>query len=78
VNAKELRAKRIAAGVPAELVAAKTKIERGRLSRIERQIVAASPGELERIRTEIEKLATAKQQIEEYAVSVGWTASVAV
>ena len=78
MNVKELRSKRVAAGVPGELVAAKTRIERGRLSRIERGIVTAPPEELERIRTAIEELATAKQQIEEFAASVGWPAAVMV
>jgi transcriptional regulator with XRE-family HTH domain len=78
ISAKDLRAKRIAAGLAAELVAAKARIERGRLSRIERQIIVGSPEELERIRAVIDELARAKQQIEDYAASVGWPATVGV
>lgn len=78
ISAKDIRAKRTASGIPAELVALKAGIERGRLSRIERQIVTATPAELERIRTAIEELANAKRRIEEFAASVGWPAAVGI
>ena len=76
LSAKDLRARRIAAGLAAELVAFKAGVERGRYSRIERQIITASSEEMERISAAIDDLACAKQRIEYYAASVGWPAVV--
>ena len=72
VCGRTLRSKRAAAGISGEVVAMRVPIDRGRLSRIERGLLVASPEELQRIDSVIRDLAEAKNEIERFAVSKGW------
>ena len=71
-TAKELRSKRAAAEIPATLLALKAKVNRARLSGIERGYVQATEDELHRLRTALEELIKAKSVIDSVAESVGW------
>lgn len=72
ISGRILRSKRAAAGISGELVAMRVSLDRGRLSRIERGLLVASPEELQRIDSAIRELADAKREIERFAVSKGW------
>lgn len=72
---KELRSKRVAAEIPATLLAAKAKINRSRLSGIERGYVEATPNELQRLAAALEELIHAKAVIAQTAADLGWPAT---
>lgn len=72
VSGPTIRAKRIAAEIPADLVSLRTGVDRARLSRIERGLISASSDELERLTLAIEDLAQTKRLIHAYASSLGW------
>jgi predicted transcriptional regulator len=69
---KELRSKRVAAEIPATLLATKAKVNRSRLSSIERGYVQPTQGELQRLHDSLEELISAKAVIQQAAASVGW------
>jgi transcriptional regulator with XRE-family HTH domain len=69
---KELRSKRIAAEIPATLLAARTKINRSRLSNLERGYSQPTGEELERLRIGLDELIAAKSAVDQLAASVGW------
>jgi len=68
----ELRSKRIAAEIPATLLAAKARINRSRLSNLERGYVQPTDEELQRLARALEELIRAKMVIQKAAVAVGW------
>jgi hypothetical protein len=68
----ELRSKRVAAEIPATLLASKTKMNRSRLSGIERGYVQPAPEELWRLHESLEQLIRDKAVIQRAAASVGW------
>jgi transcriptional regulator with XRE-family HTH domain len=68
----ELRSKRVAAEIPATLLAAKAKVNRSRLSGIERGYVQPTADELQRLSQALEQLIYAKAVIQKAASSVGW------
>jgi transcriptional regulator with XRE-family HTH domain len=74
---RTLRAKRIAAGIPGDVVAARVRIDRARLSRLERNVITAHDGELNRIEAAIDELAEAKRSVENHAAEVGWPMAIA-
>jgi transcriptional regulator with XRE-family HTH domain len=69
---KELRSKRAAAEIPATLLAIRAKINRCRLSGIERGYVQPSQDELQRLSAALDQLIAAKSLIDKVAASVGW------
>lgn len=71
-TAKEIRSKRAAAEIPATLLALKAKVNRSRLSGIERGYVQATADELQRLQTALDELIEAKSVIDRVAASMGW------
>ncbi len=69
---KELRSKRVAAEIPATLLAAKAKVNRSRLSNLERGYVQPTEEELHRLISALEQLVHAKAAIQKTAAAVGW------
>ena len=72
MSGQELRSKRAAAQIPADLISMRTGIDRGRLSRIERGLIIASVAESERLSEAVEHLVETKRLIDAYAASLGW------
>lgn len=68
----ELRSKRIAAEIPATVLALTAKINRSRLSNIERGYVQPTDQELCRLTAALEDLIKAKTVIDKVTASVGW------
>jgi len=62
----------VAAEIPAILLAAKAKVNRSRLSGIERGYVQPTADELQRLSQALEQLIYAKAAIRKAASSVGW------
>jgi predicted transcriptional regulator len=71
-TAKELRSKRKAAEIPATLLAARAKVNRSRLSGIERGYVQPTEEELQCLTAALDELIQAKSIIDRAAASVGW------
>jgi|ERR1700722_4662122 hypothetical protein len=69
---KELRSKRVAAEIPASLHAARSGINRSRLSAMERGYIQPSEEEMTRLITSLEDLLRAKAVIQQAEASVGW------
>jgi transcriptional regulator with XRE-family HTH domain len=69
---KTLRSERIAAEIPATLLAAKARVNRCRLSNIERGYVQPTEEELQRLTAALEDLVRAKSAVDRVAASVGW------
>jgi hypothetical protein len=69
---KELRSKRIAAEIPATLLAAKASINRSRLSNLERGYAKPTEDEMQRLNTALDQLIQAKSVIDRAVASVGW------
>ena len=72
MTARQLKAKRNSAGVPGRLVCVRARIDRGRLSDIERGYVEPSNEELVRIEKAIDELIEAKEKVERVAAEAGW------
>jgi len=72
MTAKELRSKRIAAEIPAMLLAVKAKVNRSRLSNLERGYAQPTEGELQRLGSALDQLIEAKSAIDQVAASLGW------
>jgi hypothetical protein len=71
MTARAIRAKRASARIPGHLVCQTSGIARGRLSDIEREYVAARPGELKRINAAIDEMVQTRQRIMKRAPKVG-------
>ena len=69
---KELRSKRVAAEIPATLLAGKAGVNRSRLSGMEHGHVQPTREELQRLCNSLEQLISAKDVILKAAASVGW------
>jgi transcriptional regulator with XRE-family HTH domain len=69
---RDLRSKRVAAEIPATLLAAKARVNRSRLSNLERGYAQPTEDELQRLNTALDKLIQAKSVIDRAAASVGW------
>jgi len=70
--AKEFRSKRVAAEMPATVLAAKAGGNRSRLSNIERGCPQPTEDELQRLNAAFQQLLRAKSVIQQAAASVGW------
>lgn len=68
---KELQSRRVAAEVPATLLAAKAGVNRSRLSNIERGYVQPTEDELQRLTSALEHLIHARAAIQKTAAEVG-------
>lgn len=71
MTAKELRAKRAAAGIPGHVVCQLAHISRAKLSDLERGYMTASPEELHRIDGAIKRILATKQHIAALATEAG-------
>lgn len=69
---KELRSKRVSVEIPATLLAAKAKVNRSRLSNIERGYCQPSEDESQRLEVALEDLIKAKSVIDDVTAAVGW------
>jgi len=67
-----LRSARVAAEIPASLLAARAKVNRTRLSHIEHGYVQPTEDELRRLSQALEQLIQAKAVVQNAAASVGW------
>ena len=72
MSIEELRTKRITAEIPATLLAIKAKINRSRLSGIERGYVQPSDEELHRLAAALNELVKTKVVMQRTAVALGW------
>jgi hypothetical protein len=68
----ELKQKRIAAGIPGKLVCVRARIDRAKLSHLERGYIQTSDQELARISQVLEELIRAKQKLVAMAAECGW------
>ena len=75
MKGRDLRLRRVSAGIPGRLVCSRSRIDRSRLSNIEREYVNASDEESVRIVQAIEELSAAKRKLTEIAAQVGWPVS---
>ena len=75
MNGRELRRKRMAAGIPGRLLCARVGIDRSKLSDIERAYVEPSIEEGIRINRAIDDLIKAKEEVAKVAAAVGWPLS---
>ena len=71
MTVQALRAERIAAEIPATLLAAKAKVNRSRLSNLERGYAQATEEELQRLTSALDQLIDAKAAIHRTAAAVG-------
>ena len=71
-SVQELRSKRVTAEIPATLLAAKAKVNRSRLSNLERGYAQPTEDELQRLNAALDQLIQAKSVIDRAAASVGW------
>jgi transcriptional regulator with XRE-family HTH domain len=69
---REIRSKRVAAEISATLLAAKARVNRSRLSGIERGYIQPTQEELQRLHASLEQLICDKAVIQRAAASVGW------
>ena len=76
MTANELRAKRMAAGVPGSLVCLKAGIGRSRLSDIERGYVTVSSREREQLLSALDELTNAREAMMRAAREAGWPSEV--
>ena len=72
MTATELRSKRITAEISASVLSANSKVNRSRLSNIERGYVQATAEEIERLTSALDSLIAAKSVVDRIAASVGW------
>jgi len=72
MTVQELRSKRVAAEIPATLLANKARVNRSRLSGIERGYVQPTTEEMQRLHASLEDLLRAKAVVRQAAASVGW------
>lgn len=75
MKGRDLRLRRVSAGIPGRLVCIQSRIDRSRLSNIEREYVNASEEESVRIVQAIEELSAAKRRLTAIAAECGWPVS---
>lgn len=72
MNGQQLRQKRIAAGIAGALLSERAKVDRARLSHIERGYSQPSEAEVKRLTQALDELTTARRKVAEYAAQCGW------
>lgn len=75
MNGRELRAKRVQAGISGAVLCGRARVDRARLSNIENEHTKASPSEIERLTTALNGLIDAKSKVISYAGECGWPMS---
>lgn len=75
MSGEDLKRRRVIGGIPGKLLCDRAKIDRGRLSHIERGYVRPSDGELARLNSALSELLEAKQKVTATAVECGWPVS---
>jgi transcriptional regulator with XRE-family HTH domain len=68
----QLRSKRIGAEISASMLAAKARVNRSRLSNLERGYAQPTEEELQRLTSALEQLIDARASIHRTAAAVGW------
>jgi transcriptional regulator with XRE-family HTH domain len=68
----ELRSKRVSAEIPATLLAARAKVNRSRLSNIERGYSEPTEDELQRLNAALNELIQARSALQKTAAELGW------
>ncbi len=72
MHSTSIRARRIAAGIPGNLLCAKLGIQRSKLSDIEKGYVQPSRDEQQRIEQALDELTRAKNELLKVAAKLGW------
>jgi transcriptional regulator with XRE-family HTH domain len=72
MTVNELRSKRVAAEISATLLAAKARLNRSRLSNLERGYSHPRGEELQRLSSALEQLIESKTSLQKMAAAVGW------
>jgi ribosome-binding protein aMBF1 (putative translation factor) len=72
---QELKTKRVMEGIPARLLAARSRVAVSRLSDIERGYCQPSEHEAKRLEETLNKLIAARHEVEAVAERVGWPVS---
>ena len=75
MTVQTLRSTRIAAEIPASLLAAKAGVNRSRLSNLERGYAYPTEDELHRLTGALEQLVDAKAVMQRTAAAIGWPLS---
>ena len=75
MTGEELKHKRVSAGIAGRLLCARAKMDRSRLSNIERGYIQPSEAELARVVVALDGLIQAKRELAAAAVRVGWPVS---
>lgn len=75
MDAKQLRASRLAAGISATMLAARAQCDRARLSHIENGYVQPTGREIDHLHEVLNKLIDAKRRVAAAAVEYGWPVS---
>jgi transcriptional regulator with XRE-family HTH domain len=75
MTGQQLKQMRVAAGISGRLVCAQARIDRSRLSDIEREYVRPSAAESARLKEAIEELTAAKAKLIALAEKCGWPVS---
>ena len=73
--AQSLRTRRKSSDITATLVALKARVNRSRLSGIERGYIQPTDEEMERLQTALDQLIQAKAAIQKTATDQGWPAA---
>jgi hypothetical protein len=71
MTGRSLRAKRAAAGIPGHAVCRVAKMSRAKLSDIERENVAATPEQIQRLDAAIDQIVQTKRHVERLAKAAG-------
>jgi transcriptional regulator with XRE-family HTH domain len=75
MSGSEIKQRRVRAGIPGRLVCARARVDRSRLSHIEREYVVASESELAKISRALDELIQAKRKVVAAAAEAGWPIS---
>lgn len=72
ITGATIKAKRVAAGIPGQVLCSRAGFSRSRLSAIERGYFTPPPKEFARLDAVLEGLIQTKSVIEQVAISIGW------
>jgi len=75
MTGEELRRRRVSARIAGRLLCGRAKLDRSRLSHIERGYLQPSTEELARIERALDELIAAKQRLKYAAMECGWPVS---
>ena len=72
MTGQQIRAERMRAEIPGDLLAVRAGIERSKVSRIERGILMPTPEEAARLEEALDALLGARERVAAVAAEVGW------